>query len=257
MAKKNLARTAIEGGRVPGSRVSEHFHTRAERNHLKSILQIVKNDPEKADELVVNPRQVTDRKYREFRDKLGPVYRWLENQVGRPWDKIHSEIKAKFPANGLAGLHLLEHLNRFISKEWHEGKYEPTYGLQVDRRGILRDLGTRQQYLKRLGNSFGPGPEEKLVEEVNWLLDHGWHAELNRYLKSHHGIWVAPSGYRFRPAEPDGPPMPVRLLMGKHDVSLFVLDILVGARKEDLKRRERHFEWKTNLDNFIKRVHKL
>jgi hypothetical protein len=32
-----------------------------------------------------------------FTDKLGPVKRWLDSQVGRNWDRVYSEIKQAFP----------------------------------------------------------------------------------------------------------------------------------------------------------------
>lgn len=43
-------------------------------------------------------------------DKLGGVMRWLRSQVGRPWDKIYSEIRERFSMDTITGWHILSHL---------------------------------------------------------------------------------------------------------------------------------------------------
>jgi NADPH-dependent ferric siderophore reductase len=45
---------------------------------------------------------------KDFTDKLGPLRRWLESQVGRNWDRIYSEIKAVFPNTNKQNHHLIE-----------------------------------------------------------------------------------------------------------------------------------------------------
>src|SRR5262249_33201197 len=46
---------------------------------------------------------------KEFSDYLSPLRRYLQGQVGRPWDKIYSEIRKAVP-NGLHGDHLWTHI---------------------------------------------------------------------------------------------------------------------------------------------------
>jgi hypothetical protein len=46
---------------------------------------------------------------KEFSDFLAPLRRYLYGQVGRPWDKIYSEIRKAVP-NGLHGDHLWMHI---------------------------------------------------------------------------------------------------------------------------------------------------
>ena len=52
---------------------------------------------------------------KDFTDKLGPLKRWLESQVGRNWDRVYSEIKQAFPNTNKQNHHLIEtHLLGYI-----------------------------------------------------------------------------------------------------------------------------------------------
>lgn len=49
-----------------------------------------------------------------FCDRLGPLRRYLEKQVGRPWDKVWSEICANIPAGGIMQQHVRSHVFDFV-----------------------------------------------------------------------------------------------------------------------------------------------
>ncbi len=51
---------------------------------------------------------------KEFSDFLAPLRRYLRSQVGRPWDKVFSEIRKAVPA-GLHGDHLWMHIRSMVS----------------------------------------------------------------------------------------------------------------------------------------------
>src|SRR5215469_15849210 len=52
-----------------------------------------------------------------FTDKLGPLKRWLDSQVGRSWDRVYSEIKQAFPNTNKQNHHLLDtHLMGYINR---------------------------------------------------------------------------------------------------------------------------------------------
>jgi hypothetical protein len=54
---------------------------------------------------------------KDFTDKLGPLKRWLESQVGRNWDKVYSEIKQAFPNTNKQNHHLLDtHLMGYVNR---------------------------------------------------------------------------------------------------------------------------------------------
>src|SRR5690242_7166676 len=48
-------------------------------------------------------------RWKEFNDHLGPLRRYLRKQVGRPWNKVYSELR-----HGSAGQLLRDHLLRHV-----------------------------------------------------------------------------------------------------------------------------------------------
>ena len=57
-----------------------------------------------------------------FTDRLSPVKRWVDSQVGRNWDKVYSEIRRSFPNTNkqnhhLLDTHLLGYINRNVTVE--------------------------------------------------------------------------------------------------------------------------------------------
>jgi len=64
-----------------------------------------------------SPKKISIRpKYsnrKEFSDFLSPLIRYLQKQVGRPWDKVYSEIRSSTP-KGTIGEHLESHLFNFV-----------------------------------------------------------------------------------------------------------------------------------------------
>jgi hypothetical protein len=51
---------------------------------------------------------------KEFSDVLGPLRRYLRKQVGRPWDKVWSEITRNLDNRSLNGLHIFDHIRREV-----------------------------------------------------------------------------------------------------------------------------------------------
>lgn len=108
MAKRSLARTAIEGGRTARCRYDEWIGTRSERSQVRTELRKAAVDPEYAEDVLIEPRW---QEYgREFADKLHPILRWLDKQVGRRWDDVYSEICKKFDRRTLFGRHIIDHI---------------------------------------------------------------------------------------------------------------------------------------------------
>lgn len=54
---------------------------------------------------------------KEFTDLLGPLRRYLRKQVGRPWDKVWSEIAATLDSRSLTGLHIFDHIRWEVELE--------------------------------------------------------------------------------------------------------------------------------------------
>src|SRR5262252_8519504 len=48
---------------------------------------------------------------KEFSDLLGPLRRYLRKQVGRPWNKVWSEITRNLDSRSLSGQHVFDHIH--------------------------------------------------------------------------------------------------------------------------------------------------
>jgi hypothetical protein len=155
MSTKKLSRTVIEGGRHSYNkweRRHSHAEVRAEeRDYLKQVM----SNLELAEELEIGEKRPV---MKEFTDKLAPMYRWLETQVGRPWSEVRSEVFTKFDTRTTAGRHItFDHLLREIvetdsgfdnrghipdpniPKTTHGRYYYGSYAsYYVDQTGILR-----------------------------------------------------------------------------------------------------------------------
>jgi hypothetical protein len=56
-------------------------------------------------------------KGKELNDHLGPLRRFLRKQVGRPWDKVYSEICAERRAGNILYDHLRRHVFDYVTIE--------------------------------------------------------------------------------------------------------------------------------------------
>jgi hypothetical protein len=77
---------------------------------------------------------------KEFNEYLAPLRRYLEGQVGRPWDKIYSEIAKRLRVDNAVQQHVREQLHDFVAihavmdfageRRWRQDLYvDPTTGL--------------------------------------------------------------------------------------------------------------------------------
>ncbi len=83
-------------------------------------------------------------------ENLAPLGRYIRRQIGRPWDKVFSEIRQAVDTRSAVGLHVLQHIPNFVETETilvdgavycrGYGGLEPVYGLYVHPiTGLLRD----------------------------------------------------------------------------------------------------------------------
>lgn len=109
MSKKNLARTAIEGGRSGRNKWERRNSHTVERTSERDFCRKAEVSPDIFDDDVFITKK--EKVHKDFDDKLGPMYRWLHSQVGKPWDTVHSEVSKKFDDRTTAGRHILhDHL---------------------------------------------------------------------------------------------------------------------------------------------------
>lgn len=173
MSTKNLARSIIEGGRVNGNKWDRHYSNAEERAHLRNYMTEVTLDPDNYDEYDIEPRQHVSK---QFDDKLGPIYRWLTRQVGRPWDEVRSDVSKTFDTRTTAGRHIVfDHLLTSVQvgpeypRYYYNPPEDPTtsysrHDFYVDDNGILQ----QKRYLgRRRYREVVPPFDTKYL--ANWL----------------------------------------------------------------------------------------
>lgn len=126
MATRDLARSAVEGGRR--GRDMEYWDSRSNRQRARITLASVRT---LEDAWHAEPEEFTSGCWgSEFTDQLNPTRRFLEARAGRPWNAVWSELCRRYDRRTLKGWHLLRH----VKLQLIEGRY----GARVDEHGILR-----------------------------------------------------------------------------------------------------------------------
>jgi len=112
-------------------------------------------------------------------ENLNPLKRFLQSRVGRPWDKVYSEIREHFDKSSAVKLHIFEHLKDYVELNvvYRDGKYyEPraysrgstapeVSGFYVDRHGILRKAPSQRYRFKK-----EPNPNVISIEKYQKIL---------------------------------------------------------------------------------------
>lgn len=137
MSTKDLARTAIEGGRRRFNTFERRYSHHAARARERDLLRQLVLEEHELDELTFVPLHKV---HREFHDKLGPIERWLAAQADRPFRKVHQELFERFDVRTLAERHVVfDHLlpGRFVRED---GRWTVHRRMEfwIDRHGILR-----------------------------------------------------------------------------------------------------------------------
>jgi hypothetical protein len=104
---------------------------------------------------------------KEFSDLINPLKRYLRSSVGRPWNKVHSELSEKLDRRSVSGSHIWDHVmgeietqcdiapdglaytrnRRFRPADW------PIVGLYVDpTTGLIREQ-TRARVARRTSSA--------------------------------------------------------------------------------------------------------
>jgi hypothetical protein len=63
----------------------------------------------------VRVKPTRQEKTKTLNEHLGPLKRFLEKQVGRPWDKVYSEISVHLKATNPVQQHVRDHLDDFVA----------------------------------------------------------------------------------------------------------------------------------------------
>jgi hypothetical protein len=136
VARKDLSRTVIEGGRYYHNSYFRRASHGIERATTREWIDRVAVELDEAD---ASAPPLRPRVRKEFRDKLAPAHRWLVAQVGRPWSKVFSELCAVFDSRTVAGRHVVhDHMLQWVRRWDAPRTYHSRYDLVIDSHGILR-----------------------------------------------------------------------------------------------------------------------
>ena len=146
-----------------------------------------------------------------FSDLLGPLRRWLQSQVGRPWNDVYSEACAVIKPDSIIRAHVKTHLLEFVERHtfMHDGK---VCILDTSYRGGVRPV-TEIDWRRSL---FFVHPDTALLEPIQQMSKRAWRDReprppatchwigKNVALQKIRGLWfechfeTVPVGVRFR-----------------------------------------------------------
>ena len=158
MATKNLARTVIEGGRCGYYKSEVRQRAREERAESRDWLRAVRYEPDLADE-DLDPRRTSVSAC--FADKLRPIYRFLDSNVGQRWNDVRSELFSKFDTRTTPGRHVLfDHLLRDVREEGKEAIERRYARYFVDEEGFLH---SERRDADQAGSKLLPSATQSVV----------------------------------------------------------------------------------------------
>ncbi|HMV86580.1 MAG TPA: hypothetical protein PLD20_01235 [Blastocatellia bacterium] len=102
----------------------------------KTKLRINRYDPgNEYDDLPNRLTASMSRRTKGFTDVLGPLKKFLQSNVGQPWDKVYSELCEHLDRRKTTGRHVFQHLEDYIETKCFVGEDGEIYACE-DRGGI-------------------------------------------------------------------------------------------------------------------------
>lgn len=184
MSKKDLSKSATEGGRSKSNKQDRYLSNAKLRGKEREYIHNVMKDPEHYEEYMIDERQVV---YKDFRDKLSPVYSYLDSRLGQSWADTRSELMSRFDTRTTAGRHVLfDHILKSVTDTrsgfdetgvqqipelMHEGsrkrEYFLFYDYYVDLEGKLAKADPKKNSYRSYKNSFPKAEEWQFAAQ--WL----------------------------------------------------------------------------------------
>jgi len=111
-------------------------------------------------------------------ENLAPLRRWLGQQLGRPWDKVYSELSEHLSPNNAVKQHVRDHVDDFVEVHVveHEGILYTATGTRImlyrGRRRVLY-VCPRTGILRELVRSTRAAPDRRALRGGRWLVRRG------------------------------------------------------------------------------------
>jgi hypothetical protein len=159
---------------------------------------------------------------KEFSDFLSPLRRYLRGQVGRPWDKVYSEIRKAVP-NGMHGDHIWLH----IKTEVEINCFERDGRIFARPRYFPREVEVSGLYVhpRTLLLCYKETPVKPLKKRTSYV--HRIHIAENEEYRRINGLWYY---QKFTRLDVSGPP--VLQLVQKKQLNRRELRELANAHPE-------------------------
>lgn len=179
--RKDFAKVVVE-------RPRSKYISKGEKKRDKRIFADVYDVPPGGKEGIRRPHR---RNRFEFNDHVQPLRRYIESQVGRPWNDVYSEICKIFPAGGTLQEHIRGHVFDFILiKTWvgEDGK------IYSNGRGSPERVGGGDTYvdphtgiIQKMADDVSRKKHRKRREEE--LRNSVRAIDENRRLLKENGVW--------------------------------------------------------------------
>ena len=133
---------------------------KSRKTYDKAVLPKDKDDDYRPQKESMRRKHKVNRDYKQFSDLINPLYRYLEKQVGRPWDEVWSDICKVLKGNSTQAQHIKQHVKDAI-------KYSRE--VTVDDAGILRRAPKKSyKYKKPRYNYMRKGSVEYHKQNGCW-----------------------------------------------------------------------------------------
>ena len=156
MKDKRWDKIITERPRSGGTRQDSTQKVRA-RDHSLMALEKFENLAKQERLNPGGPMNYFDLHSKRFSDLITPLKAWLDKQVGRPWDKVKSDIHNMVNTKKVTGRHVMDHVNQWVKEN-----------VEIDGKNVvLEDLALGRN---RLGDA---------VHRKN-ILRHGYRTPVER-----------------------------------------------------------------------------
>jgi hypothetical protein len=107
--------------------------------------------------------------FKQLNENLAPLRRYLERQVGRPWNKVFSDIAANLKSTSTVQQHVRDHINDFVqlhphadARVWAGSERRWFQALYVDPRDGILKRTDRLDWYKALAKPKAAAPVDRI-----------------------------------------------------------------------------------------------
>lgn len=190
---------------------------------------------------------------KSFNENLNPLKSFLRTNVGRPWDKIYSEICTNFDKRKVVNNHILEHLFQYVEREvyiidgkphtlntWRGHNHENPYSLiETNSRYPTYYVDPRDGIMKvpKQGRTRKQRDRDDLAERVAKQQKCYRRLDDDNHLILKDGIWWHYAAKTKPPQVAEYRQTPVWTLMQASDLGTYSLSVLWSAQPQEVKEK--------------------